>query len=406
MRRNSKDLESELTKDVLTAAYAECGTVSATGRKLNINKGTLRRYMKKNDVTYKHDMRYKCDDLFFSRDNEDSFYWAGFIAADGFICGSNPKNGERHKTLGIGLSNVDIDHLMKFRQVINAESPIHTYKVNIKNDNPKYVFKIRDRYKSTLTIRSTQIYDDLARFGITERKSLTLKFPEWIMNHQLCNHFIRGYFDGDGCATSYKYKTCKAPQVSLIFCGTESFLTTVHEIFKNNMDLRDRETPVKPTESKCFKLKYGGNGLMSRMVPYIYRNATIFLDRKHKKATEYLDYEQQRELKYILTKEALVESYDRLQSIGLTAKELGVTDKDIKTYFKIHNIPIVDSYQEINSKKLKAACPKDLMEAAYLLYNGNITAVGRHFSIGKTTARRYLKQHGIIDDNSLPFPTR
>lgn len=46
--------------------------------------------------------------------------------------------------------------------------------------------------------------------------------------------------------------------------------------------------------------------------------------------------------------------------------------------------------------KTVAACPKDLMEAAYLLYKGNITAVGRHFSIGKTTARRYLKQHGII----------
>lgn len=36
-------------------------------------------------LPHKKHKKYTCDDDFFSRDNPESFYWAGFIAADGFL---------------------------------------------------------------------------------------------------------------------------------------------------------------------------------------------------------------------------------------------------------------------------------------------------------------------------------
>ena len=30
--------------------------------------------------------------------------------------------------------------------------------------------------------------------------------PNWVKNHDLVNHFLRGYFDKDGCVGNYKKK--------------------------------------------------------------------------------------------------------------------------------------------------------------------------------------------------------
>jgi hypothetical protein len=39
---------------------------------------------------------------------------------------------------------------------------------------------------------------DLTRLGAVKNKSLILEFPQFI-TPKLLSHFIRGYFDGDGC---------------------------------------------------------------------------------------------------------------------------------------------------------------------------------------------------------------
>ena len=57
-----------------------------------------------------------------------------------------------------------------------------------------------------MSIRNDRLYEDLRKFGLKRRKSLTLKFSTHIKDQHL-SHFIRGYFDGDGCISRYIDKT-------------------------------------------------------------------------------------------------------------------------------------------------------------------------------------------------------
>lgn len=75
-----------------------------------------------------------------------------------------------------------------------------------------------DVYK--LVICRKAVYDDLRRLGGTERKSLTLAWPE-VPAAQLA-HFVRGYVDGDGCLSWNRPNNSVIPSLDAV--GTQQFL--------------------------------------------------------------------------------------------------------------------------------------------------------------------------------------
>ena len=65
------------------------------------------------------------------------------------------------------------------------------------------------------------MFNDLIKQGCVPNKSLILTFPnKYQVPKNLINHFIRGYFDGDG--SIYEYSKTHAGSIS--FIGTESVL--------------------------------------------------------------------------------------------------------------------------------------------------------------------------------------
>ena len=56
-------------------------------------------------------------------------------------------------------------------------------------------------YKVKWIVQNKHLWNILNSYGCTPRKSLTLKFPDIkiFKSKDLIRHFIRGYFDGDGC---------------------------------------------------------------------------------------------------------------------------------------------------------------------------------------------------------------
>ena len=69
---------------------------------------------------------------------------------------------------------------------------------------------------------------DLIELGCTPQKSLTLKFPSIPL--EICSHFIRGYFDGDGCISSRKRQNHYVSRWELM--STSSFCLKVSEILE------------------------------------------------------------------------------------------------------------------------------------------------------------------------------
>lgn len=95
------------------------------------------------------------------------------------------------------------------------------------------------------------------------------------MPPELVRHFIRGYFDGDGSVT---LKTGKSVRVT--FVGTKSFLTSLQEILQSNLEI----SSVKlHRDGNIYIYEKAGNLQTKLIYEWLYRDATVFLERKQKR---------------------------------------------------------------------------------------------------------------------------
>ncbi len=347
MKKNSY-LKNILTKELLEKEFAELKSSKAIGKKIGISGETISRYMEDFGLTPNKKISYNCNHNIFSTDTEDSLYLAGFIAADGCIMSKG--NG---KSLFIGLSNKDKAHLEKIRTALGAENPIHDYDVKTSKQNPKW----KDTVTSQLRISSAQIYSDLQRFNITERKTHTLTFPDWMKDHPLRHHFIRGYIDGDGSFYHSVGKGRKVRQVFFSVRGTTQFLTSLRSILEKDLSLEERTKEIR-INNGIGVLEYGGNRVCKALAEYLYRDATIYLDRKKEAAFAFEEWETKEffEDKGI-SKEALSEAYLRTKSISKTAKELSLTMGTVYNHLLKNNIEIFESPQAKREKFLSCFSP-------------------------------------------------
>jgi hypothetical protein len=246
--------------------YLECQSAKKVGQKFHLYTDVACYLLKKLGVLNKPFERYAVDDDYFSRDTPEVFYWAGFIAADGCV----KLKDHRYKQIDITLAKTDMGHVAKFKAAVKFAGPINGE------------FNEEDT-AAGVCISSDKLFDDLKRFGIVERKSLILEFPEWLASHPYVNHFIRGYNDGDGSfpkseANTYTGRT--VDQLHISFRGTNQFLSTCSKIISMNCEIEYKNP--RPN-SGIFTLEYGGNRQVGRIRDYLYKdsNETIWLDRKH-----------------------------------------------------------------------------------------------------------------------------
>jgi hypothetical protein len=270
-------LDKILTKEVLEQSYAELGSLKAVARKFDLDPGSIKKYMIRCGLEFKPQIRYGCDHEFFSRDNEETFYVAGFIAADGCVKDRKGKYGTIRYEVGIGLSKEDKEFLEQLRQTMKAETPIRDFLVKNSKRNSKW----NDTWKSEIVITSEKMWKDLGRFNVVPRKSLIYTFPEWMKTHPLKHHFIRGYNDGDGSFYIPKLKEGReVEQVYFSMRGTPAFLKVVRDILEEECGLQERHKCIRISSGHGV-LEYGGNGVINEIAKWLYKDATIYLQRKY-----------------------------------------------------------------------------------------------------------------------------
>ena len=196
---------------------------------------------------------YKIDYHYFDNiDCEHKAYWLGFLLADGFVNG---------KILSFCLKHEDRYMIENLKNDLNSEHPI---KIN-KDGNP------------FITITCKHICNKLISYGFNNRKSWNLDIEKVVENipKNLENHFIRGMFDGDGSIRYYKYDYLKTPLLHFGYTGLKNVCVYIKD--KLNLDR---------------KLIYEGNvtytlvtrnyKMINAIFEYLYKNSTIYLDRKYK----------------------------------------------------------------------------------------------------------------------------
>lgn len=202
------------------------------------------------------------DDYFDVIDCEQKAYWLGFLCADGWI---NQRPGQDRLVLDISYE--DRDHLYNYVQDLNFEGTVQDYTIKSGSFTG---------YKHSLvSITSQQLVNSLSKYGCIPNKSLVLTFPK--LPKKWRNHFIRGYFDGDGSVFISNEKHWRSGKVSPVihyrFIGTKEFLTQVDRHLKLNGHL------VQP-KGNTYELSYKRDKKVIAFYTYLYKNATVFLKRK------------------------------------------------------------------------------------------------------------------------------
>lgn len=225
-------------------------------------------------IPKKSHSKYTVDHDIFQEESERAFYLAGFIAADGCIriSKTNKTRDYINHRLVIALSRDDKEHLLVIKNLLESTHPVHDYLIENSKRNPEW----NDVWESKLMITSKQIVEDLKKFNIGPRKSLSLKFPKWLEKHPLVNHFMRGYFDGDGSffinsELSYDRLCCSTR-------GTKKFLRSFKRVLERNCGFKGGNVD---TSERAAQLRFKGEFSL-KVRDFLYQGATIYLDRKYR----------------------------------------------------------------------------------------------------------------------------
>jgi len=114
----------------------------------------------------------------------------------------------------------------------------------------------------------------LLRYFPSGRKASLIKFPvNGLVPHEFLWHFIRGYFDGDGCITK--------EGILNFTSNAKDFLVELQKFFVQQIAGFQPRKVHKYKGRKCYKLV---KGTLCSLPVYeaMYKNATIYLKRKYK----------------------------------------------------------------------------------------------------------------------------
>lgn len=212
--------------------------------------------------------KYEVNQHYFDTiDNEFKAYWLGFLYADGCVRLTDSK-GKQQNILEVGLASCDIGHVEKLKKSLQSS---HLIKHRT-HSNGKY-------HSDRLAIVSSNMCNSLNALGCIPNKSLKLEFPnEQQVPRHLIRHFIRGYFDGDGCI----HINIEKRNVSVSFMGTEKFLTSLQDVLCSELDIT--RTKMQTREgNKALSVSWGNVYTIEKIYKYLYGDCNIYLERKLKK---------------------------------------------------------------------------------------------------------------------------
>jgi endogenous inhibitor of DNA gyrase (YacG/DUF329 family) len=205
-------------------------------------------------------------DFFEKIDTEEKAYWLGFIFADGNI------NSVSNK-VQITLAKKDKKHLEKFCNIFKRK--LEEFEQGGVPHNGK--IKTSVLYFVRCAICSRKMWNDLYDKGIDPNKTFkdNIEIFKYVPEN-LLNHFIRGFFDGDG-SISKRSKNDVSDIYSFKIVGTEKILNSISDIFSINCKIRKMR--VVP-EKTIYRIYCSGNCQLIAIRDWLYQNSHIYLERK------------------------------------------------------------------------------------------------------------------------------
>lgn len=212
-------------------------------------------------------MPYYKDLTFFDIiDTEAKAYWLGFLYADGWV---------RHGVVGLKLQHRDRAHVedlsqalfgcIRVRDRVSRGNVLSTGRV------------IKGGRSSEMTVSSVTMVSQLRRLGLTSKKSLTHGFPTSDQVPPcLLRHFIRGYFDGDGCLSHRTAQGAKRWIVTIL--SSRRFRDRLCELLERELHIHT----CRSERGRISAMQISGNRQIKTVMDWLYDGATVTLARKHR----------------------------------------------------------------------------------------------------------------------------
>lgn len=190
------------------------------------------------------------EDYFEYIDTEGKAYFLGIMYSDGSVT----KNQ-------IYLKLKDEDVIQQFKRELKTEAPI------------KRIETPWDAYR--IQVSCQRLCHHLIKHGCVPNKTRVLQVPK--LREDLYRHFIRGFFDGDGCLQLQdKIYHCRFDLTSASLQFLEQLRPIITAKAKTNGSLQ------KETKYDVWHLNYSGHQVI-QIMDWLYEDSNFYMKRKHDK---------------------------------------------------------------------------------------------------------------------------
>lgn len=207
-------------------------------------------------------IRHSVNVTFFDTWTPAMAYVLGFIYADG-----NIDRCPNIRASYVNIFSTDKEIVFAIKRVMQSEHIIHIRKPRGASRKPFYI----------LRIGSAQLCDALERHGVFPNKSLTIQFP--VVPKAMLPHFVRGYFDGDGCVHIEQQRGRTTKRLRTIFSsGSKEFLVSLEEKLRLTLGFKHH---IVSLGAKAFDLRYSSVDSM-KLFDFMYKKPydELYLERK------------------------------------------------------------------------------------------------------------------------------
>ena len=267
---------SESEKENIKILYKSGFSTIEISKLYRKNRETIAKILFREFSIEKHDRRKwrVFDDFFDNIDSEIKVYLLGFFVADGCVSFDN------RFTFNNAIADTEIISL--YKEYIAFDSPL-VFKENLD-------LTINRQTQICIRWNSKHMKNSLFElYNITPNKTYTsYNLPN--IDKNMLRHFVRGFFDGDGCIsiTGNNRHICKQ--------GALSFAIT-NEIFANDLcnyfKSVDLDTKVTKRNSKSGFIMYSTSFYhkdnLRKIFELFYKDSNFYLKRKYNKFIEILE---------------------------------------------------------------------------------------------------------------------
>ena len=224
--------------------------------------------------------------FFDTIETELQAYLLGFYAADGSI-------DEKRKTLRVHLQSGDSEIVYLFKDSISPDARTFTVAPHIVTG--RNGMKVNAHASFGVDITSSKLCNALVDLGIGYNKSVAeLKIPS--ISEDLVKHFIRGYFDGDGCFSmsvrkpnaKNREKNYRVSAQVEIYCKRDEILKDVRAFILKELGVEMRIYYIDRDD--MFKIRTSKSDDIKSLFSYIY-DGSVYLNRKFSKFSYYVNTE-------------------------------------------------------------------------------------------------------------------